>query len=491
MKYPKPFIDTILIFEAIARIIHKIKLLNTIILIITVIGISTNIKAQPYKYPEEIDDRIKKVFNFEFINTIYDPETCFSNTISPLDLLPAINQIILKTIFYSNPNSFRVEYLANTKLLERIEKIKSNTAEWSYVKTRLLINKTILHMLQGEYISALWSAYQTNSEFTTAFNKYPNYPPLHALAALYNFGVNSVSEYNPILDFFMPKPFNVNKNLLKHEWSKSEKPVFDALTYVFVNKADTNSVDFVAKTETDKIIYALYYLNLGLVKEAITITNQNISNNKPFDNYIKGWAYLTLGKYNVAKELFNKHIEITENIGFKRASVLGLYYINIINNNFSPNQFLEKLTQIPNSNIFRDKIAENEIKTKHHPKLLKARLFFDAQLYKEAEIELLSINSNALSMEYKLEYYYRYGRILYHLQDYNNSLEKYSKALGSDMPEKSYYKAQAAFDCGNIYLNKHDKQKARKYFNECINYAKKADRKDIENQAVAVLKELN
>ena len=488
---PRITLSTIInkIIAYIRHIIIRLSIVN--IAFIILICVPKTAIPQSYKYPKELDLKLEKVLNFDFSNTYYQPSDNLKNINSPLDLLPISNQIILKTLFYTHPEKLRAEYEINTNLLEKIEKLENKSAEWGYVKTRLLINKTIIHFFNEEYFSALWSAYRANSLFSETFYKYPNYPPLHALAAIYNLGIKFVIENNSFLEYFISKPFKTNSNLLKVSWSESEKPILDAIIYDLLSENSKSITDINTKTETEKLTYSLYYLNMGLPQKAIEITNCNSLNNSPLDNYIKGWANLTLGNYKLAEQQFNKHIENPENIVFKRASLLGLYYIEIINGSKSSSTiYLNRLSQMPKSNIFRDKIAEREIKTEHHPKLLKARLLFDAKLYSEAKSELNSIDIKKLPPEFKLEYYYRYGRILFQLKDYDNSLEKYQKALEPDKPEKSYYKAQSALDCGRIYIIKGDVKKARIYLNQSILYAKKSNRKDIENEAKSELDKL-
>ncbi|HOG19613.1 MAG TPA: tetratricopeptide repeat protein [Salinivirgaceae bacterium] len=474
-----------------AFIRQKVKLLNVNVAFFILLCAPTIVTSQSYKYSKELDRKLEKVLNFDFSNTNYGHPSSLKNITSPLDILPASDQVTLKTLFYTHPDKLHAEYETNTNLLDKIEKLKNNSAEWGYVKTRLLINKTIIHFFREEYFSALWSAYRANSLFSETFYKYPNYPPLHALATIYNLGTKIVIEKNSFIEYFISKPFKVNRNLLKINWSESEKPVLDAIIYSLLNENGNNKTEINAKTETEKLIYSLYYINLGFSQKAIDVISCDSLVNSPLDNYIKGWANLTLGNYKLAEKQFKKHIKNPESVVFKRASLLGLYYIEIIND-LKPSStiYLSKLSQIPKNNIFRDKMAEKEIKTEHHPKLLKARLLFDARLYSEAKIELNSVNVKELSTEFKLEYYYRYGRILFQLQDYDNSLEKYHKALEPGMPEKSYYKAQSAFDCGKIYIIKDNVEKARNYLNHSIQYAKKAGRKDIENEAKSELDRL-
>ena len=249
-----------------------------------------------------------------------------------------------------------------------------------------MINKTLIHFFREEYFSALWSAYRANSLFSETYYKYPDYPPLHALASVYNLGVKIVIEKNSFIEYFISKPFKVDSNLIKINWSESEKPIFDAIVNNLLNENSENKTEVKVKTETEKLIYAFYYLNSGLSQNAIDISNNNSLINNPLDNYIKGWANLTLGNYRLAEKQFNKHIESPENVVFKRASLLGLYYIEIINGSKSSRTlYLNRLSLMPKSNFFRDKMAEREIKTEHHPKLLKARLLFDAKLYSKAK----------------------------------------------------------------------------------------------------------
>jgi len=101
--------------------------------------------------------------------------------------------------------------------------------------------------------------------------------------------------------------------------------------------------------------------------------------------------------------------------------------------------------------------------------LLKARLLNDGGYNNEA-LKILKTKpaQDYTSIEDKLEYVYRYARVLDDLGQYQAAIKTYSEAytLGKNRPE--YYAARASLQIGLIYEKWGNKPLARRYFQQCI-----------------------
>lgn len=468
----------------------KVLLLGFIAALVVELPIS---KAQQrYRYGIELDNRLEAALNFEYFDKPYISNHKLSISNSPLDLLPASVQILTKALYTTSPSETEAAFEANKRLLELIGSFDRRSAEYGYVKTLLLINKTILLIINDEHLSALWALYQAFDLFSDSFDRHPDFPPLQALAKLFNNGLSMFSNYDSLIRYILPAPYTINHDILKTNWSRVEKPLYEALKNVLDNNFDIEKSLLNPKTQFEKLAYATHSLNKGFPQKTVEIMNKVLPNSSPLDNYILGWANLTLGNYTTAETLFRKHINNRYQTTFKRASLLGLYYINVIEcRDISKSTFIAQMAKLPESFTFRDKQAEKELITQHHQSLLKARLLFDAKLYDEALKELKSVNILALQPNFILEYHYRCGRIYFSTHDYDNSLVELQKVLSPSLPSYSYYKAQAALDCGKIYRYKKNYEKARIYLNCAIDLALRAQRKDIEQNAKLELKYVN
>ncbi len=454
---------------------------------------STNLSAQHWKYPDAVDEKMEQVLNFMDFGAKFPEKMVITSTATPLDLLPVSVKLMLDAMLINTSESVLEATRINTELLDRVENFKNKSAEWGYVKTRLLLNKTVLHALQGEYFSTLWTFYQTFSLLAETMDKHPGFPPLHTLASLFNKGLAATKEYDTKLTCLLPNPIKVNPELMIGPWSKVEKPLFESFNIIFEEKPELPAKwTITTVTQAEKLVYVVYFLNMRYSPKALELLSVTTNSQSPVDAFLFGWANLTLGKYADAKSRFEEHLESTQSVILKRASILGLYYISIIEGKkVTANTWIEKAEKFPDSKAYRDRVAKRELETMHNPKLLKARLLFDGHLFSEAAEILQSIDLNSLGEEFKLEYYYRRGRICMQQQELREALQFFQKALDPTLPEKSYYKAQSAFDSGEIFKRLKDTENARKQYDLSIQLAKNAMREDIENKARRALKEMN
>lgn len=113
-------------------------------------------------------------------------------------------------------------------------------------------------------------------------------------------------------------------------------------------------------------------------------------------------------------------------------------------------------------------------KIPHDAITLKARLLFDGGYYQKAEEVIKQRKPEQLSTTYqKLEYYYRYGRILQEESKFTKAAECYSYVI-KNSPENTPYHF-APFSClyiGYIYQKTGFPQIAGNYFRNALKYSK-------------------
>lgn len=125
-----------------------------------------------------------------------------------------------------------------------------------------------------------------------------------------------------------------------------------------------------------------------------------------------------------------------------------------------------------NTNTEADKTAYREVAEGKVPNvtLLKARLLNDGGYHSKALNLLQSVSISSFTLpEQQLEYTYRLGRVYDDLGKGNEAIAAYQDAylLGKSRPE--YYAARASLQIGLIFEKRGDKQKAKQYFQQCIN----------------------
>lgn len=102
--------------------------------------------------------------------------------------------------------------------------------------------------------------------------------------------------------------------------------------------------------------------------------------------------------------------------------------------------------------------------------LLKARLLFDGGYYTKAHDLLKSIKPTKAfdTLKDKLEYIYRLGRVHHKMEDYENAIKLYESTIEIGEKLSYYFAANSALELGNLYESQNDYEKAKIYFEKCL-----------------------
>lgn len=158
------------------------------------------------------------------------------------------------------------------------------------------------------------------------------------------------------------------------------------------------------------------------------------------------------------------------------------------------NKFRALVLKRGNTETDADKQALKEAKSGKwpHPDLLKARLLSDGGFYQQALNLLQTKRANDFAtMEHKLEYAYRLGRIYDDMGQDTNAIRLYQATikLGSNRPE--YFAARSALQLGHIYEKQGDKVKARECYNTCLDMEGHDYKNSLDQRAKAGLLRLD
>jgi tetratricopeptide (TPR) repeat protein len=140
-----------------------------------------------------------------------------------------------------------------------------------------------------------------------------------------------------------------------------------------------------------------------------------------------------------------------------------------------------------------DEQAMEEAKHKIIPNtyLLQSRLLFDGGYYTRA-YQLLIQHAQEFenSEEWRLEYFYRLGRITHLLQNYQDAILYYSQAMHIGKNEDSYYACNAALQIGLIFEDQGIPDRARLYFDKCLDIKPDEHRESLHQKAKVALDRL-
>ena len=133
--------------------------------------------------------------------------------------------------------------------------------------------------------------------------------------------------------------------------------------------------------------------------------------------------------------------------------------------------YIEKCKTVGRADIGNDKNALKEAKSgvPPDPILLRSRLYFDGGYYQKA-YDLLK---NKKETDYtepltKIEYNYRIGRIAQMMKKSNEAIQAYNKTIQLGKNTKYYFACAASLQMGIIYEDYKQYEKARQFYNYCL-----------------------
>lgn len=134
-----------------------------------------------------------------------------------------------------------------------------------------------------------------------------------------------------------------------------------------------------------------------------------------------------------------------------------------------------------------DKQAVREAKQAWpNPLLLKARILNDGGYHKEALALMAGKSSNDFtSTTEKLEFIYRYARILDDLEQDDQAIKYYGMVIDMGRNRPEYFAARAALQTGMIYEKKGQKDKAISAYEECLSMEGHSYKNSLDQRAKA------
>jgi len=137
-----------------------------------------------------------------------------------------------------------------------------------------------------------------------------------------------------------------------------------------------------------------------------------------------------------------------------------------------------------------DKTAQKEAKSgiSPHPLLLQSRLLFDGGYLVRAYKLLNATNESYFkSVNDRLEYNYRKGRVAHSLKNYIEALQYYTQTIEKGKNSSSYFACNAALNVGLIYEAQNKTSLAKQYYNLCLSLQPSEYKSSLHQKAKAGL----
>jgi len=132
-------------------------------------------------------------------------------------------------------------------------------------------------------------------------------------------------------------------------------------------------------------------------------------------------------------------------------------------------QLMKKALSEGKTEVDADKEANEEAISKKIPStiFIKARLLFDGGYYNRARQQLMLADTSNFSIEEKLEWCYRLGRIEQKTGNINKAKKYFRRAIEQGQDSKRYFAGNAALQLGTIFESEGDFSSATKYYRLC------------------------
>lgn len=269
-------------------------------------------------------------------------------------------------------------------------------------------------------------------------------------------------------------------------WAKffnvESQMIYCYLNFYIANNRD-ETIQYLQSGKLDIVnnhLYAYMAAHLGSNNKQTQFALQTINNRNKSDAYLQthvwdmllGYIYLNKLELPQATQYFEKYLQ-----QFK-----GNFYVKNIYQKLSWAYFLEgnmdaakkaraNVLQKGSANSEGDKQALKEAKTGnwYNATLLKARLQNDGGYNSEA-LKILQGKTieSFTTIDDKLEFVYRVGRINDDLKNYKEAVNYYTKAIDLGQDRTEYYAARAALQIALIFEKQGNCKEAIVYYNKCL-----------------------
>jgi len=194
-----------------------------------------------------------------------------------------------------------------------------------------------------------------------------------------------------------------------------------------------------------------------------------------------------------AYQLFDNYLKNYPGNNFKRSAAQKKAWSAFVQGDtLVYKQSMLKILYFPSTQLDGDDAALKEAKKVsdgYLPNLylLKSRILFDGRYLKEALAVFHNLDLSKFNKKEKIELSYRKARIYHHLDSLDQALTFYQIALKEGEKFNSYFAANSCLKMGEIYEQKGINEKAKFYFEKCLDLDFEEYRRSIRAKAKAGL----
>lgn len=431
----------------------------------------------------------------------------------PDNLIPVFleNYIDFLSIYISeDENLFNALEDNQQKRLVQLKKGDDDSPYYLYTQAEILIQWAFARLKFGEYVNAFTEVKKAYALLEENQEDFPDFIAnkksmglLHCLVGAipdqYKWGANMLGMNGSI-----QQGLNEMKSII--EYSKTHDFIFAQETYLYyafsslyLQKDDATAWNIVKNLDTKNNLINTFCVSsiamrTGRNDLAITTLQTKTTGSNfysyPYLDFMLGLAKLRKLDAD-ANMYFQRFLKNFKGSNYIKETYQKLAWHALINGNSSKYyEYMNLVKQNGNDVIDDDKQAQYEAEQGKKPDitLLKSRLLFDGGYYKDALKHLEGKSTSSFSdARDKAEFTYRAARIYHASGDAEKSKGFYAATIKNGETLPYYFAASAALQLGLIYEKEKNTEKAKYYFNKCLNMENEEYKTSLDSQAKAGL----
>ncbi|MFN0276387.1 MAG: tetratricopeptide repeat protein, partial [Chitinophagales bacterium] len=481
------------------------------LIIVPVFFFTIHSAAQNFDFNQRCRDayNLLQALRFNEANSILTQE----KKDSPGNLIPLFleNYIDFMSIYISEDESLFDALEGNQqKRLVQLKKGDESSPYYLYTQAEILIQWAFARLKFGEYVNAFTEVKKAYSLLEQNQKKFPDFIAnkksmglLHCLVGAipdqYKWGTNILGMHGTI-----QQGLNEMKSII--EYSKTNDFIFTQETYLYyaflslyLQKDDATAWNIVKNLDTKNNLINTFCVSSVAMRTGrndIAITTlQNRATGSHFFSYPYLDFMLGLAKLrkldNDANMYFEKFLKNFKGSNYIKETYQKLAWHALLNGNSAKySEYIYLAKQKGDDVIDDDKQAQYEAEQGRKPDvtLLKSRLLFDGGYYKDALKLLEGKSTDSFNdAKDKTEFTYRAARIYHASGDAEKAKGFYAATIKNGEALPYYFAASAALQLGMIYEKEKNIEKAKYYFNKCMNMENDEYKTSLDSQAKAGL----
>lgn len=399
------------------------------------------------------------------------------------------------------------------KLLEQADK----KSPWhGYSEATIYFHQALLHLRFGDQFKAATRLRKSFQLLKENIRSFPSFKENNVLLGLQTSSAGAIPESYKWLASLMGVKGDIRKgiSLLRayreaHEVEEKllyrEALIFEHyLRFYLMGEPEQAFSSLLQKTagEADNWMYLFLKANLALnfrksdfalnlLSEA---EKQGAFEQYPIFIYEKAEALSGSMNPSASSDIYRSFLKAYKGTSFVKDAYLKLAWMqHLAGNRSAANAYLKLLRQAGTTLTESDKQAQKFAESPQwpFPALLAIRLLIDGGHYQAAKEKIQLISEESLPEKGdKIEYFFRYGRILEELNEKEQALHYYAQTIKWGKQNRLYFAARAALQQGFIYERSGKREAALERFRFCLSLRDHDMQNSIDQLAKAGLNRL-